>query len=163
IIKFIPHPVVVGFTSGIALIIFTSQIKDFFGLNINDLPADFIDKIEVYVSNFYSINFYSLLIGGGSLLILIFWPKLSHKIPGSLAVLIFSTLAVTIFKLPVETIGSRFGEISSGISMPEGFEINLSVIRDLIQPATTIAILAAIESLLSAVVADGMIGGKHRS
>jgi len=163
IIKFIPHPVVVGFTSGIALIIFTSQIKDFFGLHINDLPADFIDKIEVYASNFNSINFYSLLIGGVSLLILIFWPKISHKVPGSLIVLIISTLAVTIFKLPVETIGSRFGEISSGISMPEGFEINLSVIRDLIQPATTIAILAAIESLLSAVVADGMIGGKHRS
>ncbi|RPI70917.1 MAG: sulfate permease [Ignavibacteriales bacterium] len=163
VIKFIPHPVVVGFTSGIALIIFASQVKDFFGLNIETLPADFIDKIDAYLEYFYTINLYSFFIGAGSLILLVFWPKLSHKIPGSLVVLILSTAAVAIFNLPVETIGSRFGEISSAISPPEGFEINLTIIRDLIQPATTIAILAAIESLLSAVVADGMIGGKHRS
>jgi SulP family sulfate permease len=163
VIKFIPHPVVVGFTSGIALIIFTSQVKDFLGLNIANLPADFTEKIGVYSDFINTINPYSVLIAGGSLLIMIFWPKVSHKIPGSIIALLLSTIVVTIFNLPVETIGSRFGEIASTFPEPDTFEINLSIIRNLIQPATTIAILAAIESLLSAVVADGMIGGKHRS
>jgi len=163
VIKFIPHPVVVGFTSGIALIIFTSQLKDFLGLNIANLPADFTEKIGVYSDFINTINPYSVLIAGGSLLIMIFWPKVSHKIPGSIIALILATVIVTIFNLPVETIGSRFGEIASTFPEPDTFEVNLSIIRNLIQPATTIAILAAIESLLSAVVADGMIGGKHRS
>jgi SulP family sulfate permease len=163
VIKFIPHPVVVGFTSGIALIIFTSQLKDFLGLNIANLPADFTEKINVYSEYINTINPYSVLIAGGSLLIMIFWPKVSHKIPGSIIALLLATVIVTIFNLPVETIGSRFGEIASTFPEPDTFEINLSIIRNLIQPATTIAILAAIESLLSAVVADGMIGGKHRS
>jgi SulP family sulfate permease len=163
VIKFIPHPVVVGFTSGIALIIFTSQLKDFLGLNIANLPADFTEKINVYSEYINTINPYSVLIAGGSLLIMIFWPKVSHKIPGSIVALLLATVIVTIFNLPVETIGSRFGEIASTFPEPDTFEINLSIIRNLIQPATTIAILAAIESLLSAVVADGMIGGKHRS
>ncbi|HEX9740874.1 MAG TPA: sulfate permease [Ignavibacteriaceae bacterium] len=163
VIKFIPHPVVVGFTSGIALIIFTSQLKDFLGLNIANLPADFTEKIGVYSDFINTINPYSVLIAGGSLLIMIFWPKVSHKIPGSIIALLLATVIVTIFNLPVETIGSRFGEIASTFPEPDTFEINLSIIRNLIQPATTIAILAAIESLLSAVVADGMIGGKHRS
>jgi SulP family sulfate permease len=112
---------------------------------------------------FHTTNFYSVVIAAGSLLLMILWPKVSHKIPGSLIALLVSTAAVTFFKIPVETIGSRFGEISSSVSIPSGLEINLTIIRGLIQPATTIAILAAIESLLSAVVADGMIGGKHRS
>ena len=163
VIKFIPHPVVVGFTSGIALIIFTSQLKDFLGLNIANLPADFTEKINVYSEYINTINPYSVLIAGGSLLIMIFWPKVSHKIPGSIIALLLATVIVTIFNLPVETIGSRFGEIASTFPEPDTFEINLSIIRNLIQPATTITILAAIESLLSAVVADGMIGGKHRS
>ncbi len=163
IIKFIPHPVVVGFTSGIALIIFTSQVKDLLGLNIDNLPADFIEKINVYSEFIQTINLSSLLIGAGSILIMIFWPKVSHKIPGSIVALVLATVVVTFFKLPVETIGSRFGEISSSISPLSGLEIDFATIRNLIQPATTIAILAAIESLLSAVVADGMIGGKHRS
>ena len=163
VIKFIPHPVVVGFTSGIALIIFSSQVKDFLGLSIANLPADFIDKIKVLSEFIHTINPYSFLIAGGSLLIMIFWPKISRKIPGSLIALLLSTAIVSIFNLPVETIGSRFGEIASTIPKPDTFEINLAIIKNLIQPATTIAILAAIESLLSAVVADGMIGGKHRS
>lgn len=163
VIKFIPHPVVVGFTSGIALIIFSSQIKDFLGLNIENLPADFTEKISIYSEYINTINPYSVLIAGGSLLIMIFWHKVSHKIPGSIVALLLSTIIVTVFNFPVETIGSRFGEIASTFPEPDTFEINLSIIRNLIQPATTIAILAAIESLLSAVVADGMIGGKHRS
>ncbi len=163
VIKFIPHPVIVGFTSGIALIIFSSQIKDFFGLQIQNVPAEFIEKWIIYFQNFSSINYYSFGVAGVSLLIMIFWGKVSHKIPGSLVALILSTVAVQIFNLPVETIGSRFGEIPSTLPAPVFPAINLEIIRNLIAPATTIALLAAIESLLSAVVADGMIGGKHRS
>lgn len=163
IIKFIPHPVVVGFTSGIALIIFFSQLKDFFGLAIDTLPADFIEKLIDYSVNFSSINFYAFGIGVAALLIMIFFPKISHKIPGSIIALLITTIIVQIFHLPVETIGSKFGDIPSSIPMPSLPEIDFTVIKNLIQPATTIAILAAIESLLSAVVADGMIGGRHRS
>jgi len=163
IIKFIPHPVVVGFTSGIALIIFSSQIKDILGLSLDNVPADFTDKWAEYAAVIDTINPYAALTAGGSLLIIILWQRFSHKIPGSLIALLVSTLAVNIFNLPVETIGSRFGEISSTLPSPQSLDISLSTIRNLIQPATTIAILAAIESLLSAVVADGMIGGKHRS
>ncbi|MDF1612377.1 SulP family inorganic anion transporter [Stygiobacter electus] len=163
LIKFIPYPVVVGFTSGIALLIFSTQIKDFFGLQIKNVPAEFHEKWIVYFQNFSTINFYVFGIAALALLIMIFWPKVTHRIPGSLIAIIVTTLIVIIFKLPVDTIGSRFGEIPSNLPAPHGFELSLSVIRNLIGPATVIAILAAIESLLSAVVADGMIGGKHRS
>ncbi|MGK9368449.1 SulP family inorganic anion transporter [Melioribacter sp. Ez-97] len=163
LIKFIPYPVVVGFTSGIALLIFSTQIKDFFGLNINEMPSEFHEKWIVYFKSIGTINFYVLGISIISLLIMIFWPKVTHKIPGSLIAIIVSTLLVSIFNLPVETIGSRFGEISSNLPSPTFHKINLETIQNLIAPATTIALLAAIESLLSAVVADGMIGGKHRS
>jgi SulP family sulfate permease len=163
LIKFIPYPVVVGFTSGIALLIFSTQIKDFFGLSINEMPSEFHEKWIVYFKSIDTINFYVLGISIISLLIMIFWPKVTHKIPGSLIAIIVSTLLVSIFNLPVETIGSRFGEISSNLPSPTFHKINLETIQNLIAPATTIALLAAIESLLSAVVADGMIGGKHRS
>ncbi len=163
VIKFIPHPVTVGFTSGIALIIFSSQIKDFFGLRMVKVPTDFIPKWNAFAHHFDTINFYSLGIGLASLAILIYWPKISKKIPGSLIALLAATIAVQIFNWPVETIGSRFGEISSSIPSPVLFKLDLETVKNLIQPATTIAILAAIEALLSAVVADGMIGGKHRS
>jgi len=163
IIKFIPYPVVVGFTSGIALLIFSTQIKDLFGLSINNVPSEFHEKWIVYFQNFFSVNYYAFGIGALSLLIMIFWPKVTHRIPGSLVAIIVTTLMVQFLKFPVETIGSRFGEIPSNLPSPHLYEMNLAVIRDLIGPATTIAILAAIESLLSAVVADGMIGGKHRS
>ena len=163
IIKFIPHPVVVGFTSGIALIIFSSQIRDFFGLSMQEVPADFIEKWSAYASHFDKINFYSLAIGIFSLAVMIFWPKVSRRIPGSLVALLVTTAAVQIFKIPVETIGSRFGEISSTLPAPTFFTLDFHTVKEMIQPATTIALLAAIESLLSAVVADGMIGGKHRS
>ncbi len=163
VIKFIPYPVVVGFTSGIALLIFSTQIKDLFGLAINNVPSEFHEKWIVYFQNFFSVNYYAFGIGALSLLIMIFWPKVTHRIPGSLVAIIAATLLVQFFDFPVETIGSRFGEIPTNLPAPHLYEINLAVIRDLIGPATTIAILAAIESLLSAVVADGMIGGKHRS
>ena len=163
IIKFIPHPVVDGFTSGIALIIFSSQVKDFFGLNVETVPAEFFQKWIVFSQNLFSINYWSFLIGAVSLIIIIFFPKITHRIPGSIVAIIISTLLVQLFHLPVETIGSRFGEIPSSIPVPSFPDFDFEIIRNLISPATTIALLAAIESLLSAVVADGMIGGRHRS
>lgn len=163
LIKFIPYPVVVGFTSGIALLIFSTQIKDFLGLQIKQVPSDFHEKWIIYFENFSTINLNVLGIAILALVIMIFWPRVTHRIPGSLIAIIVTTLLVIIFKLPVDTIGSRFGEISSELPSPGFYDINLNVIRNLIGPATVIAILAAIESLLSAVVADGMIGGKHRS
>lgn len=163
IIKFIPYPVVVGFTSGIALLIFSTQIKDLFGLAMKSVPSEFHEKWISYAESFSTWNYYAFGIAVLSLLIMIFWPKVTHRIPGSLIAIIVSTLLVYFLKLPVETIGSRFGEIPSQIPEPHLYTINLAVIKNLIAPATTIALLAAIESLLSAVVADGMIGGKHRS
>jgi len=162
-IKFIPYPVIVGFTSGIAVVIFSSQVNDFFGLGLTNIPADFIDKWILYFHNFSSLNFQSLIIGAASLFIIIFWSKISKKIPGSIVAIIITTAVVQIFNLNVETIESRFGSIPSSIPSPEIPYFDLSIIKELILPATTIAILAAIEALLSAVVADGMIGGKHKS
>lgn len=163
VIKFIPYPVVVGFTSGIAVVIFSSQIKDFFGLAIDVVPADFSEKWILYFQNLSSINYSTLFIALLSLLIMIFWPRSLNKIPGSIIAIIISTLIVHLFNLNVETIGSRFGSIPSSLPEPALPRLDFATIRGLIQPATTIAILAAIESLLSAVVSDGMIGKKHRS
>lgn len=161
LIKFIPHSVIVGFTSGIALIIFSSQLSDALGLEIGSLPSDFIEKMSVIFSNISHFNAYSLAIAAGTILLMTLWPK-RVKVPGSIvAIFIFSFLAFTL-SLPVETIGSRFGELSMSLSFISFHSIDLSIIRKLISPAFTIAILAAIESLLSAVVADGMIGSKHR-
>ena len=163
LIKFIPYPVVVGFTSGIALLIFSTQVKDFWGLQLEKVPAEFHEKWMAYFETFCTLNYNVLGIAMLALLIMIFWPKVTHRIPGSLIAIIVTTVIVIVFKLPVDTIGSRFGEIPSNLPSLSFYEINLSVVRNLIGPATVIAILAAIESLLSAVVADGMIGGKHRS
>ena len=163
IIKFIPHPVIVGFTSGIALIIFSAQVKDFLGLKLETVPSEFFEKWIVYSQNLFSINYWSLLIGVVALVIIITFPKITHRIPGTIVAIIITTLLVQFFHLPVETIGGRFGEIPSSLPSPTIPHFDIGVMRNLISPATTIAILAAIESLLSAVVADGMIGGRHRS
>ena len=163
LIKFIPYPVIVGFTSGIAVIIFSSQIKDFFGLNIATVPADFIGKWTAYGQNLQTLDLSSFLIGILALLIIIFWPKVSRKIPGSLVAIIVTTLTVQYFHLHVATIASRFGEIPSMIPAPSLPSFDFATIRQLIMPATTIALLGAIEALLSAVVADGMIGSRHKS
>jgi len=162
-IKFIPYPLIVGFTSGIALIIFSSQIKDFLGLQMGTVPADFIEKWQIYFRSFDSINLYSLLIATVTVVIIIFWPRVTHKIPGSLIAILITTSTVQILGLPVETIGSRFGQINSDLPSPVFPEIDFTTLRNLIQPAFTIALLCGIESLLSAVVADGMIGGNHKS
>ena len=163
IIKFIPHPLVVGFTSGIALIIFSTQIKDALGLELSHkIPADFAGKWIAYFSNFGNANSYALIITGITIFITIYSSSLIKKIPGSLLAIILTTAVVTIFKLPVQTIHSVFGEIPNTISfqLPH---LEWGLLREYIQPAFTIAILCAIESLLSAVVADGMTSGSHRS
>lgn len=163
LIKYIPHPIITGFTSGIAVIIFSTQIRDFFGLTIDKVPGDFVEKWASYIEHGSSINFYALGIGIATLLIIIFWSRFSQKIPGSLAALIISTCVVYFFQLPVDTIYTRFGEIPSSLPAPIFPNIQWSTITALIMPATTIALLGAIESLLCAVVADGMIGDRHRS
>lgn len=163
IIKFIPHPITIGFTSGIAITLLSTQVKDFLGLSIGSVPAEFIPKWQTYFQHFNTINIPTLLVGVASLAIMILWPKLNKTIPGSLIALIIATAVVSLFNLPVETIGSRYSNISSSIPMPSISLVSFSTIQELIGPAFTIAILAAIESLLSAVVADGMIGGKHDS
>lgn len=163
VIKFIPHPVVVGFTSGIALLIFSTQIKDFFGLQMEKIPSEFFDKWIEYSFSLGTINYYAFGIAVLALFTIMIFPKITHKIPGSIVALIITTLIVEFFHFPVETIGSKFGELPSALPSPVFPHIDFAIIKYLIGPATTIAILAAIESLLSAVVADGMIGGRHRS
>ncbi len=164
VIKFIPFPIITGFTSGIALLIFSSQIKDFFGLQIGEPPSEFIEKWAAYFSNLESINYDSLFIGTITLLIIIFWPRLGiKKIPGPLIAIIFTTLLVSFTNLDVPTIGSKFGELSSSFPTPLIPDFDFEKMEMLIGPAFTIAMLGGIESLLSAVVSDGMIGEKHRS
>ncbi len=163
VIKFIPHPLIIGFTSGIALIIFSSQIKDFFGLKMGSVPVDFIDKWKSYIVNFQSVDLYVFLIASVTVAIILLWPKVTHKIPGSLIAILLSTAAVQLLHLPVETIGSRFGSIPSSLPAPAMPDLDFATIKNLMQPAFTIALLGGIESLLSAVVADGMIGGRHKS
>ncbi len=163
LLKFIPYPLTVGFTSGIALIIFTSQINDFLGLRIQDLPSNFFEKWFVYAQHLRTIDVPSLLVGLGSLLAIVLWPRISHRIPGPLVALLLATAIVAIFKVPVETIGSRFGTVSHGLPMPHVPRVSWHAMTGLVSPAITIALLGAIESLLSAVVADGMIRTRHRS
>lgn len=162
ILKFIPHPLIVGFTSGIAVVIFTTQIKDAFGLSIDSIPSEFVDKWSVYFANMGSMNYYAIGLTLITILITLFSKKLFSKIPGSFIAILLITFLCQFFELPVSTIETLYGEIPTKIEFASmNFEFaNLS---HYIVPAFTIAILGAIESLLSAVVSDGMIGGNHRS
>ena len=162
-IKFIPYPVTVGFTSGIALIIFSSQIKDFLGLTMGAVPADFLERWADYRDALASTNPYALAVASGSLLLIVVWKRLMPRVPGPLIALVAATVVVHWWHLPVETIGSRFGAMPHGLPLPALPHLDLTQIRLLVPSATTIALLAAIEALLSAVVSDGMIGGRHRS
>jgi sulfate permease, SulP family len=162
-IKFIPHPVITGFTSGIAVIIFSGEIKDFLGLRMGAVPAGFIDKLQAYGANASGVNLTAVAVSMLALGIIVVWPRISRRIPGPFVALIVSTLVVSVFHLPVETIGSRFGGISASVPHPQVPHLSLAQMTGLVGPAFTIALLAAVESLLSAVVADGMIGGRHRS
>ena len=163
VIKFIPYPLIVGFTTGIGTIIFSSQVKDFLGLKMGAVPADFVSKWIVFFHYVGTLNWYAVGIAVFTCVTILLWPKVSRKIPGSLIAIIVTTLAVHFFKLPVETIFSRFGAIPSSLPHPVIPVVSFAVLQQLIKPAITIALLGSIESLLSAVVADGMIGGNHRS
>ena len=167
VIKFIPYPIVVGFTAGIALTIFSTQINDFFGLGLKDVPSEFIPKWGVYFQNFHNIDWATLIVGLVSLLIIIVTPKISKKLPGALIAIIVVTIAVYFLKdilgLNVETIGDRFGSMSNEIPSPHGFDISMATINQLLPSAFTIAVLCAIESLLSATVADGVTGSRTNS
>ena len=180
IIKYIPYPIVVGFTSGIALTIFTTQVKDLFGLTIAEgVPADFISKWACYAQHFGSIDMWSTIVGIGSVVIIALWPYINkvkyvnghlsalNKLPGSLIAIIVMTVAVLILKRyglaeGVDTIGDRF-RINAALPSPEVPTLSWEVVRGLFAPAITIAVLGAIESLLSATVADGVIGDRHDS
>ncbi len=163
IIKFIPYTIITGFTAGIAVVIFTSQIGDFFGLTVAKVPGDFVGKIGAYAGAASTFNPWALGTALVSLAIILLWPRVNKRIPGSLVTIVVVTAAVLLLKIPVETIGSRFGSIPTSLPAPTFPALSLSLIRDMFSPAVSIAILASIESLLSAVVADGMIGARHNS
>ncbi|MTK13737.1 MAG: sulfate permease [Clostridiaceae bacterium] len=162
-LKYIPYPITTGFTCGIAISIFSTQIKDFLGLKITSVPSEFIAKWGSYINHLNTVNYETLFIGALALVIIVLWPKINKKIPGTLIALIITTVITIVFKLNVETIGSRYGDIPAVLPKIAVHDINISMVKELIPPSMTIAVLAAIESLLSAVVADGMIGGNHRS
>ena len=173
IIKYIPYPIVVGFTSGIALTIFTTQIKDLFGLTMASVPSDFVEKWIAYIGSFPTIDWWSAAVGIGSVAVIALWPKIARynkvlkKLPGSLIAIIVMTIGVLLLKqymgvTSVETIGDRFS-ISNQLPGAQVPELTWDVIKGLVAPAFTIAILGAIESLLSATVADGVIGDRHNS
>lgn len=163
LLKFVPYPVVVGFTSGIALIIFSSQVGDFLGLKIENLPADFVTKWIAYFHNISGIDLYTVGVGAGSLLIIVLWPRVTHRVPGQLVAILLVTLVVQYFAIPVETIQTRFGGVPNTLPVPHFPVVTWQLAQQMFTPAVTIAILAGLESLLSAVVADGMMGTRHRS
>src|SRR5690606_3634625 len=150
-IKFIPYPVVTGFTSGIALIIFSQQIRDLLGLDLEDLPPEFIHQWRAYAANIGSADLPTVAIAALAVTIILLWPRVSRKIPAPFVALIATTLLVRLLDIPVETIGSRFGAIPSSIPRPSFPAVSMEMVTALIGPAFTIALLAGIESLLSAV------------
>ena len=163
LIKYIPYTITTGFTCGIAVTLFVGQLKDFFGMDIASVPSEFLDKVIVYAKNIRSINLTATLIGIAAVAIMLLWPKVTDKIPGSLIAIIVTTAVVYFAKLPVNTIGSVYGELNSafpGFHVPS---LSMKLVQEMLSPAFTIAILAGIESLLSAVVSDGMIGDTHKS
>lgn len=167
LVKFIPYTIVTGFTAGIAVTIATGQIADFFGLTTGKMPGDFTGKILVYAKSFHTIDLYTTIVAAVSLAIIFLWPKINKKVPGSLIVILLVTVVCQILErttgLQTATIGSRYGKIPSSLPAPTLPSITLDTIVQLFPTAISIAVLAAIESLLSAVVADGMIGAKHDS
>ncbi len=161
-IKYIPYPVTMGFTSGIAVLIFSTQIKDFLGLRVDKVPSEFIEKMKALGQHIGTAHWPTLALAAASLVIILFWPKKwQRRVPGSIVALVLGTVAVAMFSLPVETIGSRFGGIPQGLPKPHIPQLSWDNIQHLFQPAMTIALLAAIESLLCAVVADGMVDDRH--
>ena len=162
-IKFIPYPVVTGFTAGIAVIIFSSQIRDLLGLRMQAVPPEFLSRWRAYGAALPSASAAAVAVSAGSLAILLLWPRVSRTVPAPIVAILAASAAVAALHLPVETIGSRFGEIHAAIPAPHVPVVTVERVRELFSPALTVALLAAIESLLSAVVADGMIGSRHKS
>ncbi|HET6681225.1 MAG TPA: SulP family inorganic anion transporter [Gemmatimonadaceae bacterium] len=162
-IKFVPLPLITGFTSGIAVIIFSSQVKDLLGLPMGDVPAGFVDKWIAFAGHFGQASWPTVGLSALSLGILLYWPRISKRVPAPIVALILCTIVAELFALPVETISSRFGEITRSLPMPSIPHVTLADVRNLVAPAFSIAMLGSIESLLSAVVSDAMIGGRHRS
>jgi SulP family sulfate permease len=163
-IKYIPYPVTMGFTSGIAVLIFTTQIKDFLGLRLAAVPAEFVARMSALAQNLGTLHAPTALLAAGSLAVILFWPRAwQRRIPGIVVALVLGTVAAALFRLPVETIGSKFGGIPQALPRPVLPTFEWENVRHLFQPATTIALLAAIESLLCCVVADGMTDDRHDS
>ena len=167
VIKFIPYPIIVGFTSGIALTIFTTQVKDLFGMTIDKMPGDFVSKWVVYAQHLGSVSWISLLVGLLSIALIVLTPRVSKKIPGSLVAIVVMTVAAYFLReycgiTGLETIGDRF-EINAALPAPARISLNLETVHLLLPSTFTIAMLGAIESLLSATVADGVTGDRHRS
>ena len=162
-VKYIPRPVTIGFTNGIAILIASTQIKDFLGLDTGVVPSEFVLRMRLLLDNLVSVHWPTLVLAISSLLIILLLPGLTKRVPGSIVALVLATLAVAVFKLPVETIGSKFGGIPTGLPHVSVPQFRPELIVPLLPAAVTVAMLAAIESLLSAVVADGMSGDKHNS
>lgn len=160
-IKFIPRPIVIGFTNGIALLIASTQIKDFFGLKIDKVPGEFTDRMESLIEHAGTFSMQETALGAISLLVILFFVKFVKKVPGTIVALFGATLAVTLLNLDVQTIGTKFGGIPAGLPAIHMVQWKWTMVRSLISPAITVAMLGAIESLLSAVVADRMSGDKH--
>lgn len=163
IIKFIPHPVVTGFTAGIAVIIASSQVKDFLGLAMPSVPADFLPKWQAYVGALGSVDVATVAVGVGSLVVIVALRRLSPRLPGYLVAVVAAAATVAILKLPVDTIGTRFPDMPTGLPMPALPVWSLAKVQEVLPSAFTIAFLAGIEALLSCVVSDGMTGFRHRS
>jgi SulP family sulfate permease len=163
IIRYIPCTITTGFTSGIAVVIFSQQINDFLGLEIKKIPAEFYDKIHSIIINMNHLNIYSLLTGALALAIIIVWPKINKRIPGALIAILVTSVLSIVFDFPIETIGSRFPTLSAALPKFAMPVIDVSQLSSLIGPAFTIAILAGIESLMSAVVTDKLVIDKHDS
>lgn len=163
LLKFFPHTLVLGFTSGIAVIILSSQVKDFFGLDMGAVPSDFLEKWSAFFRHSGSVNALALAIGASSVLISIYWSRITRVLPGPMVAIVLATTAVALFDLPVPTIEDHFGAIPRTLPGPSFSGVSMATLRDLVQPAIAIALLGSIESLLSATVADSMIGGQHRS
>ena len=160
-IKFIPRPIVVGFTNGIAILIASTQVKDFFGLQIEKVPGVFWQRLESFATHFKTLNYDATLLAAATVIILIVCRSVSNRIPGPIVALVLGTAAVFLFKLPVETIGTRFGGIPSGLPHIQLPRFHADLIHGLLGPAVTVAMLGAIEALMSAVVSDRMSNDRH--
>ncbi len=160
-VRFIPRPVIIGFTNGIAVLIASTQIKDFFGLHTGPVPSEFLPRMRMLAAHFTTVNGASLALGAGSLAILVLLPRFAKRVPASIVAVVLCTLAAVLLHLPVETIGSKFGGIPSGLPPFAIPDFHSEHILPLLPSAFTVAMLAALESMLSAVVADGMTGDRH--